>query len=273
MEKIYLQLYSLGESLRELPAALEKVAAIGYTGVEFADNYGGLDGAGLKKLLADVGLEGLSAHVGVEKLPESIELLAAAGIRYAVDPYGHMANRDDALKMADALNKAGERCKQYGITYGYHNHTQEFAQDGGEYLLDILIANTDPALCMFQLDVGWAATAGVDPIAYINKHAGRIKLVHAKESGKVLGVKPPVDFSKVEFDAEGHPIFTEEMIQAFQEVQRTNVPTGQGIIDWAAVRRAADAQGAAAYIVEREWNYQNDIFACVKADYEYLRGI
>lgn len=273
MDKVYLQLYSLGEALQNLPEALAKVAAIGYAGVEFAGNYGGLDGAGLKKLLSDNGLEGLSAHVSCDKLDGEIELLAAAGVKYIVDPYGHFANRDETLRMAEKLNKAGETAKKHGITYGYHNHTQEFAQDNGEYLLDILIANTDPALCMFQLDAGWCATAGLDPVAYIQKHAGRIKLVHAKEAGKVLGVQAPMDFSKLTFDEEGRPIFTEEMKRAFREVQETNVPTGQGIIDWAAVKRAADAQGAQAYIVEREWNYANDIFACVKADFEYLKGI
>ena len=282
MEKVYLQLYSLGHELNDFPKALEKVAAIGYAGVEFADNYGGLTGAELKQKLAGYGLEGLSAHVGCDKLPEQVEMLAEAGVRYVVDPFGRFSNGEETLRMAEKLNKAGELCRQHGMVFGYHNHTQEFnplsesdphADASCAYLLDLLIAHTDPALCMFQLDVGWAAAAGVDPVAYIQKHAGRIRLIHAKEAGKVLGVKPPVDFSKMTFDSEGRPIFTDEMKRAFKEVQETNVATGQGIVDWAAVKRAADAQGAEAYIVEREWDYLNDIYACVQADYTYLKEI
>jgi len=273
MEKVYLQLYSLGGEINDLPRALAKLAGIGYAGVEFADNYGGLDGAGLKKLLADNGLEGISAHVSVDKLPEQIELLAAAGFKYAVDPFGRFDSRDDALRMAEQLNRTGELCKRYGLVYGYHNHTQEFALAGDEYILDILIANTEPELCMFQLDAGWATVAGVDPVAYINKHAGRFRLIHVKEASKSLGVQSPPDFSKLAFDAEGRPIFTDEMKRAFREVKETNVAMGKGIINWAGVKKAADAQGSEAYIVEREFDYLNDIFACVKADYEYLKTV
>jgi hypothetical protein len=54
---------------------------------------------------------------------------------------------------------------------------------------------------------------------------------------------------------------------------RMNVPTGTGLIDWPLVKKVADAQGAKAYIVEREWDYKNDIFACVKEDWEFLSRV
>ncbi|NLM61444.1 MAG: sugar phosphate isomerase/epimerase, partial [Clostridiales bacterium] len=39
------------------------------------------------------------------------------------------------------------------------------------------------------------------------------------------------------------------------------------------IRRAADAQGAEAYIVEREYAYTGDIFTSLAEDLEYLRSI
>ena len=57
------------------------------------------------------------------------------------------------------------------------------------------------------------------------------------------------------------------------ERMRMNVPTGTGLIDWAEIKAAADAQGAKAYIVEREWDYANDIFKCVQEDWEHLSKI
>ena len=72
-------------------------------------------------------------------------------------------------------------------------------------------------------------------------------------------------------DENGRPVFTEEQKQIMADRQRMNVPTGKGIFDWKKVKEVADAQGAKAYIVEREWDYLDDIFACVKEDYEYLK--
>ena len=64
----------------------------------------------------------------------------------------------------------------------------------------------------------------------------------------------------------------EEQKQIMADRQRMNVPTGKGIFDWKKIKEVADAQGAKAYIVEREWDYLDDIFACVKEDYEYLKN-
>ena len=125
---------------------------------------------------------------------------------------------------------------------------------------------------MFELDVGWCETAGVDAASFIQKHAGRFELIHAKEAGKVVGVEHPIDMSKVARDENGRPVFTEEQKQIMADRQRMNVPTGKGIFDWKKVKAVADAQGAKAYIVEREWDYLDDIFACVKEDYEYLKN-
>jgi len=53
-----------------------------------------------------------------------------------------------------------------------------------------------------------------------------------------------------------------------------NVPTGQGIVDWKAVKAAADGQGCWYYIVEREYSYNvpPDRVACLREDFEYLKN-
>ena len=56
---------------------------------------------------------------------------------------------------------------------------------------DILINNTDPEYVVFQLDCGWASAAGVDPVEYINAHAGRFAAIHVKENSKVIGADEP----------------------------------------------------------------------------------
>ena len=274
MDKIYLQTYSLGDArFEDFEGSLKKLAEIGYCGVEFAGDYVGMDPKRLKEILDKYNLDAICAHVVPNDVERDLQLLAEIGARYIVYPMAHMESYDSVMKTAEALNDAGKKCAAAGLKYGYHNHTQEFAEVNGKYILDHLIENTDPDTVIFQLDVGWCTTAGINAVDYINKYAGRFELIHAKEAGKVIGVQPPVDFSKMQVDADGKFILTDEMKAAIDEAHKMNTPQGKGIVDWNAVKAAADAQGAKAYIVEREWDYLDDIFQCVKEDYEFMRTL
>lgn len=273
MDKVYIQVYSIREQLQDFKGAMRKLKDMGYAGVEFASNYGGMNAKDLKSFLDDTGLDCISAHIGFDQTPEMIDYMAEVGARYIICPMARINNYDEAMQAAETINKLGELCAKSGLKYGYHNHTGEFAKVGDKYILDVMIENTDPAKAIFQLDVGWCVTAGVDAVEYINSHAGRFEMIHAKEAGKVVGVENPIDFSKVKFGPDKRPIFTPEMIEALNERMRMNVPTGKGLIDWSIIKKTADAQGAKAYIVEREWDYAGDIFQCVKEDVEFLSKI
>lgn len=69
-----------------------------------------------------------------------------------------------------------------------------------------------------ELDVFWAAYAGVDPLAFIQTYAGRVPLLHFKEFG----------------------------------AENANVELGRGCLDFAALARAGLAQGTRELIVEQE---------------------
>ena len=273
MEKVYIQTYSVREALDDYRAGIHKLAAMGYTGLEFAGGYGGLNAAEMKQLLKDTGLDAISSHVRVDAAEKDMEFLAEVGARYLICPSARFSTYDEAMALAEEFNRLGAIAKTFGLKYGFHNHTQEFAVVNGKFLLEHLMDNTDPEQVIFQLDVGWCTTAGVNAVDFINKHAGRFGLIHAKEAGKVVGVESPVDMSKVARDENGRPILTPEMKAAMDERKRMNVPMGTGIVDWKAVKAAADAQGAEAYIVEREWDYLGDIFQCVKEDVDFLKTV
>jgi sugar phosphate isomerase/epimerase len=118
--------------------------------------------------------------------------------------------------------------------------------------------------------VGWAACAGVDVPAFINKYPGRFDLIHVKECAHVGGAEPMPDFSKIPRDENGRPIIPPEVLEKLMAQTKWNAPAGQGIIDWPAVRDAALAQGTQGFIIEREYNYAGDIFTCLKEDCEFL---
>ena len=278
MENVNLQLYSFGF---DCPLSLlEKIKAageMGYSGVEFARGYEEIPVEDVQKALDEAGVKAVSAHVAFNFMEQDLPYLAKLGVKYVACPMAAFNTIEEAKETAEDLNKFGQLAKQYGITIGYHNHTGEFYQVDGKCLMDVLMENTDPETVAFEIDCGWASAAGIDPVAYIQQHAGRIAAIHIKENGAVIGADKPASRydppRKFELDADGKPIVPPEFIKMMQEREKLNVPQGTGIVDWKAVKAAADAQrDGVLYVVEREASYGGkDRITCLKEDIAWLK--
>ncbi len=182
---IGLQLYTVRQdTAKDFEGTLEKVAEVGYKGVEFA-GYGGLSASRMKSLLDRLGLKPCGSHVGIDdlknKLDEVIEYNLEIGNQYIICPWASYESKEDFHEMARFLNGIGERCRAKGLYFGYHNHAQEFACFDGVYGLDILYQETDPELVKAEIDVYWVKYAGLDPLEVLKKYAGRIPLIHFKD--------------------------------------------------------------------------------------------
>ena len=86
-----LQLYTLREEMAEdFVGTLEKVADIGYTGVEFA-GYGDLSARELKNHLDRLGLKACGSHVGYDEIVNNTEAVIEYSLKidndYIVCPY------------------------------------------------------------------------------------------------------------------------------------------------------------------------------------------
>lgn len=275
MDKRFIQLYSLKDVIADdFVGTLRRLREMGYTGVEFASGfYGGYGAPELKAVLADAGLAAIGSHIGVDNVPGHLDFAARLGLKYLIDPWYHMNTHEEALEAARRFNEAGKLCAAAGIRFGYHNHRHEFLPGEDGYLLETLLINTDPELVCFELDVGWAACSGADSAALINKYPGRFKLIHVKECGHVAGPEKVPDFSIYPKNEQGQPQLPPDVLEKILAEIKWNVPSGRGIIDWAAVRDAACAQGAEAFIVEREYDYADDIFKCVQEDCDFLASL
>ncbi len=209
---------------RAFAGTLRRVADIGYKAVEFA-GYGGLSAEQQRDLLAETGLTAASTHVGLDILAHAPDDAIAYGkaidCRYLVLPGLPNDHRNpEAMRaLAPRLDDLGRRCQEQGITFGYHNHDWEFAEHANSTaLLDLLLDATDPALVALELDAYWAAYAGVDAVAYLQRRAGRVPLIHLKD----------------------------------MTPERTFAEVGDGTLDMGALITAAGAAGARWYIVEND---------------------
>ncbi len=281
MDKISLQLYSFGmDSPLNLLEKIKTAGEIGFTGIEFAGGYADIPVGDVKKALADAGVTADSAHVGLQAMENDIPYLAELGTTRVICPMAQFNTAEEAKQIAEELNKFGKMGAKYGIKTGYHNHTDEYYKVDGKYLFDWLIEYSDPEYTSFEVDCGWCSAAGVDPVEFINSHKGRISAIHVKENGGVMGAKKPRGinepslFASLKFDENGKPIFPDEIKRMLEEMDALNVPQGTGIVDWKAVKAAADAQcDDVIYVVEREVSYGGKSRVdCIKEDIAWIKA-
>ena len=206
---IALQMYTLREEMeKDFAGTIRKVAEIGYAAVELA-GHGGLSIQELSGLLADNHLKVAGSHIGLEALesdlPKVIGEAQALGNRHVVVPYlsdDRRRTSDDYKKVAELLNTYGESLSRSGLTLCYHNHDFEFkALENGQMGEDILLDNTDPLFVKAEVDSYWVLKAGQDPVAFIQKHTGRVPLLHIKDMDPADDSFAPVGTGKLPLDA------------------------------------------------------------------------
>ena len=189
-DSIALQLYTVrSETAKDFAGTLRHVADIGYTAVELA-GYGGLSVADVRAALDANGLRAPSAHIPIgsfeTRLEETLAEATALGCNYVVVPFlpPDRRDREQAAGVVALLNRAGAAARAAGLVLAYHNHAFEYEPrdgDTGETLLDFLLANTDPDLVAFELDVFWTKVAGADPVSELSRLRGRVPLLHLKD--------------------------------------------------------------------------------------------
>jgi len=223
---VALQLYTVrDETAKDFLGTLEKVAQIGYEGVEFAGT-GGLSPSELKKALNDPGLKPAGSHVGIDQLKGNldavIEYNLEIGNKYVVCPYMPEEMRGSASQWreaAETLSEIGAKCREKGLILCYHNHAFEFQKFDGKYGFDILYESSDPECLKAEIDTFWVKFGGGDPAEYIRKLAGRCPLIHLKDMG---------------------------------EDGKTFMEVGEGIMDFQAIFDASEKGGVEWYIVEQD---------------------
>jgi sugar phosphate isomerase/epimerase len=272
-----LQLYTLGGApYRDLDGTLKAVADIGYRTVEPVGLMG-RTAAELRAALDRAGLSCPSTHVPMDPdaagptLAGDVGKLAAdmhrIGAKYVVVPifpvpprFGRPRKGEDGLQFlsraasqmtpddwqrtAALLNEKGAALRREGLKLAYHNHNAEFTRHGARTGYDLLLANTDPDLVGFEMDVGWVAAAGVDPIPLLRAHRHRFRLMHVKDIK--ASTVPNTAFRMDPADV------------------------GTGSVDWRAILQVGYDVGVRYYYVEQESPFAGPRMDAVRADYDYL---
>lgn len=270
-----MQLYTVDAMAREdIRGTLQKLSEIGFRSLELA----GLHGRTPQDLRAsadEAGIAITSIHLGnvligrteadTEKLVEDLGVLGVRDvvlpmfifprdvIRDEDEPFGdylyravHSQGADVWERTADLLNERAASLARHGVKLAYHNHNVEFGSvdDTGQTGWEVLMERTDPELVGLEIDFGWVAAAGIDPVEFVTRYAGRVRQVHVKDIHATT--KP--NFAFLQDPAE----------------------VGAGSLDWARLLPVAHAAGVRQFYVEQEPPFTTDRLTSLAKSAAYL---
>ncbi|MDD9268236.1 sugar phosphate isomerase/epimerase [Paenibacillus sp. MAHUQ-63] len=228
--RIATQLYTLRSYLKtpqDIGESLKKVKQMGYSAVQ-ASGVGPIDIHEFKALTDQEGLTICATHVGYNELlnemDQVIEKHRAWNCKYVGLgglPQEFRVSSQGYAAFAKQASEFGRQLKSAGLQFIYHNHDFEFAKYDGKTGMDILFEMSDPESVDFELDVYWVQAGGADPIEWIRKMDGRMKVVHFKDM-----IVTPDRVQRFAEIGEGNMNF-QGIIQACQEIG----------VEWAAVEQ------------------------------------
>jgi sugar phosphate isomerase/epimerase len=258
------QLFTVREALARDPgAALRALREIGIVeaelfglnGPENATLFGlparelkrAFDGAGMRVPLSHIG-GALTNTAAIGEIARTLGLgtLVVALPSEFSGPGGMVAAKSRAQldALAEKLNRVGREYREQGLVFGYHNHHVEFMPVDGLVPYDYLMSNTDSDLVKIELDIGWLAAAGVDPVAYLRRHSGRVIACHLKDYNPTIATDIP---------------------------QRKLVAPGAGSIDFAAVLAAMNETGVTHGFIEVD--VSDDALGDVRRGHAHLQAL
>jgi sugar phosphate isomerase/epimerase len=278
---IGLNLFSVFRELNEdYFGTLEKVAEMGYqnielissnfsTGERFTDTF---SLPVIKKKLDELGLNAFAAHEGVApgkaiiegNWDKIIEENAALGCQSIVFPMAFISGREDTLQTAEHLNVIGNKCKESGLDFYYHNHAHEFKRIGESSLFDLLVENTDPGLVKFELDLVWVMRGGYNPLTLLEKLGNRCDMIHQKDLGKHVD---PVNI----FDALSEED-NEDTMKLYREIVKPTdfVNLGTGIVKYEDTYKKLNELGNVRYAIVENEGQQGNKFTSIASDLKVI---
>ena len=192
-----IQLYSVRQQMaQDFEGTLAAVREAGYLEVESAA-LPKKPAPEIRRALDHAGLKCVSSHrsfIDVTKdLDATTEFEKTIGVSYIICPGPGRKNPpvsgqkagpptiDDWKYNAEEFNKTGEKLKNAGITFGYHNHWVEFQPADGKVPYEELLMLCEPDKMTFEMDCGWVKVAGQDPVTLMKKYPHRFSMLHVKD--------------------------------------------------------------------------------------------
>lgn len=247
--KIGLILYTLRDYMKtpdDTARTLERVKKIGYDAVELA-GLGGLTGSEMAKRLKENELAAVSAHIGWGNLTGDKKQLADSHLEFGCNHVvissmpGEFRSYEGYQQFAKQASAAAAELAEYGVTFGYHNHSFEFTHYDGKAGQQIMLDNCDRNHFNFEIDTYWIQHGGGSPAEWIRKCKGCAPTVHMKD-------------------------------MIMRDGDQTFAPVGEGNLNWREIIQACKEAETKYHIVEQDTCHR-DAFDCVASSLKFMQSM
>jgi len=253
--QIAAQLYTIRDHIKthaDFAASMRKLRAIGYRAVQISA-IGDIPDATVKRIVDDNGLTICNTHVSVDDLLNDIDGVIAQHqlwdcrhVAIGSMPPEFRADEDGYRRFAQTANGIGERLAAADLTFSYHNHSFEFVKFGGRTGLALLLEETDPRFVQMELDTYWIQHGGGDPVAWIERVAGRMPVAHLKDMVMRTPTLNPSPKMREGLSSVALPPGGGQPLQAMAEV-------GAGNMNFPSILAACRRAGVEWYAVEQDF--------------------
>jgi sugar phosphate isomerase/epimerase len=233
----------------DFPGTIKMLSSIGFESIELCSPkgyakagfavVGQYKGDQLSRILKDSNITCHSSHFSIQELradlPASIAWAKDVGLTQMLIPSldgPKNPTMDDVKRAADEFNQMAGQTDKAGMVLGLHNEGFELSQVNGQRTYDVLFGLLDPKLVKFQFQCS-TISDGFVAADYFTKYPGRFISMH---------------------------------VQDWSPATKTEVPVGQGSIDWKKTFAAAKIGGIQNYFVEMD-------LESMKASVPYLRNL
>ena len=253
--------------------ALKKIREIGFDGVEIAGLYKIVDAESLSNMLKEIGLEVCTVHsyfyrtvtspqdmikeakvlgcniLSIDTItsdfygvgPEAIAQKSRGGEAVEGGPGGY-------YRYTQFVKPIVEKFYKEGLKFAYNVQMHEFIKYEGVHGFDVIFNNTCPKSFNFILDTYWLKHAGVNPVDYIRKVAGRMNVCRFRD----MKIRPGVE--------------------DFFTPLRHECEVGEGTYPFASIIEAVKETGV-EWISVRQDFFTRDPFLSLRISYENLKSM
>lgn len=212
--------------------------------------------AAIKSLMPSIKMENLRDDF--DKIVSDTKALNCKYIRVGMISFDCLGSKEKIVEYTKELNEFGKRLKEEGLELYYHNHHVEFAKYDGEYIMDIMAKESDPEYLGFELDVHWLQRGGVNPLEWIKKLEGRIKIIHIKD----YRIAQTIDLSG-----------GMEQIMTNMALMVQFAEIGEGNLDIKAIIDLAGETGVEHIFIEQDDTYGKDPFESLEISARNLSAL
>ena len=246
--------------ISQFPMTPENVAAFQQACKDFGMTVSSISAA-VAPMVPGMPGEYLCNEADFKKMVADAKALNCDMMRIGMLPFTCMGSYEKAVEFAKEAEKYAVMLKEEGIDLYYHNHHVEFTRYNGELLLDIMRENA-PHLG-FELDIHWIHRGGQDPIKFIKKYAGAVRLLHLKDYR--VGELPVPEG--------GLNVTDRAAIMEFMKMFTGNIEfaeVGEGTLDIVGCIEAGLESGAEFFLVEQDNTYGRDPLESLKISHDNL---